>query len=141
MVKTADGMSRQDRIRDAYRRAVGDHDHAPRSIEDYLSTKDFLPGIRAAVPDVTLEEVCAVRWEDESSFTVPVKSNWSMPPAASKCRPATPRIQTSSARSTRRGCRGLDRGAPGQPQLVADDVAQYLERTGHCPAYRRFVRF
>jgi hypothetical protein len=57
MGETADGMSRQDRIREAYGRAGGDHDHSPRSIEDYLSTKDFLPAIRAAVPDVTLEEV------------------------------------------------------------------------------------
>ena len=62
MGETADRMSRQDRIREAYGRAVGDHDYSPRSIEDYLSTKDFLPAIRAAVPDVTLEEVCAVRW-------------------------------------------------------------------------------
>jgi hypothetical protein len=58
-------MSRQDRIREAYGRAVGDHDHSPRSIEDYFCTKDFLPAIRAVVPDVTLEEVCAVRWEDQ----------------------------------------------------------------------------
>ena len=65
MNETVYPLSRQDRIREAYRRAVGDHDHSPRSIEDYLSTKDFLPAIRAAVPDVTLEEVCAVRWEDE----------------------------------------------------------------------------
>jgi len=65
MNETVYPLNRQDRIREAYRRAVGDHDHSPRSIEDYLSTKDFLPAIRAAVPDVTLEEVCAVRWEDE----------------------------------------------------------------------------
>ena len=71
MGETADGMSRQDRIREAYGRAVGDHDHSPRSIEDYLSTKDFLPAIRAAVPDVTLEEVCAVRWEDEKLVHCP----------------------------------------------------------------------
>ena len=55
----------QDWIREAYGRAVGAHDHSPRSIEDYLGTKDFLPAIRAAVPDVTLEEVCAVRCDDE----------------------------------------------------------------------------
>ena len=71
MGETADGMSRQDRIREAYGRAVGDHDHSPRSIEDYLSIKDFLPAIRAAVPDVTLEEVCAVRWEDEKLVHCP----------------------------------------------------------------------
>ena len=65
MNETVYPLNRQDRIREAYRRAVGDHDHSPRSVEDYLSTKDFLPAIRAAVPDVTLEEVCAVRWEDE----------------------------------------------------------------------------
>jgi hypothetical protein len=65
MNESVDRMIRQDRIREAYRRAVGDHDHSPRSIGDYLSTKDFLPAIRAAVSDVTLEEICAVRWEDE----------------------------------------------------------------------------
>ena len=65
MNETVYPLSRQDRIREAYRRAVGDHDHSPRRIKDYFSTKDFLPAIRAAVPDVTLEEVCAVRWEDE----------------------------------------------------------------------------
>ncbi|MGB7278645.1 MAG: hypothetical protein WBD15_12970, partial [Pseudolabrys sp.] len=64
-------MSRQDRIREAYARAVGDHDHSPRSFEDYYCIKDFLPAIRAAVPDVTLEEVCAVRWDDEKLVHCP----------------------------------------------------------------------
>jgi hypothetical protein len=71
MGESADRISRQDRIREAYGRAVGDHDHSPLSIEDYLSTKDFLPAIRAAVPNVTLEEVCAVRWEDEKLVHCP----------------------------------------------------------------------
>lgn len=57
--------SRQDRIRGAYRRAVGDHDYSRRDIKDYYSVKDLLPAISAAVPDVTLEEVCAARWEDQ----------------------------------------------------------------------------
>ena len=65
-------MSRQDRIREAYGRAVGDHDHShAKHRADYLSTKDLLPAIRAAVPDVTLEEVCAVRWEDEKFVHCP----------------------------------------------------------------------
>ena len=54
MGETADGMSRQAPTPEAYGRAVGDHDHSPRSIENYLSTKNFLPAIRAAVPNVTL---------------------------------------------------------------------------------------
>ena len=58
-------LSRQERIREAYGRAVGDHDYSPRDVKDYHSIKDLLPVIRTAVPDVTLEEVCAVRWEDE----------------------------------------------------------------------------
>jgi len=58
-------QSRPDRIREAYRRAVGDHDYSERDVEDYYAIKHFLPAIRAAVPDVTLQEVCAVRWEDE----------------------------------------------------------------------------
>ncbi len=65
MNETVYPLSRQDRIREAYGRAVADHDHSPRSIKDYYSIKDLLPVIRAAVTDVTLEEVCAVRWEDE----------------------------------------------------------------------------
>ena len=71
MGETADGMSRQERIREAYGRAVGDHDYSPRSIKDYHSIKDLLPVIRAAVPDVTLEEVCAVRREDEKIVHCP----------------------------------------------------------------------
>jgi hypothetical protein len=58
-------VSRQDRIREAYGRAVGDHDYSSREVEDYYCINDLLPVIRAAVPDVTLEEVCAVRWEDD----------------------------------------------------------------------------
>ena len=54
MGETADGIRRQARIREAYGRAIGDHDHSPRSIENYLSTKNFLPAIRAAIPNVTL---------------------------------------------------------------------------------------
>jgi hypothetical protein len=73
MSESVDRMSRHDRICEAYRRAVGDHDHSPRSITDYLSTKDFLPAIRAAVPDATLEEVCAVRWEDEKLVHCPAE--------------------------------------------------------------------
>ena len=65
MNETVYPLSRQDRIREAYRRAVGDHDYSPRDIKDYHSIKEIFPVIRAAVTDVTLEEVCAVRWEDE----------------------------------------------------------------------------
>ena len=65
MNETVYPLSRQDRIREAYGRAVGDHDYSPRGIKDYHTIKDLLPVIRAAVTDVTLEEVCAVRWEDE----------------------------------------------------------------------------
>ena len=65
MNETVYSLSRQDRIREAYGRAVGDHDYSPRGIKDYHTIKDLLPVIRAAVTDVTLEEVCAVRWEDE----------------------------------------------------------------------------
>jgi hypothetical protein len=71
MNETVYPLSRQDRIREAYRRAVGDHDQSPRSIEDYHSIKDLLLVIRAAVADVTLEEVCAVRWGDEKLFHFP----------------------------------------------------------------------
>ena len=73
MNKTGYPLSRQDRIREAYQRAVGDHDHSEHRLEDYLSTKDFLPAIRAVVPDATLEEVCAVRWEDEKLAHCPVE--------------------------------------------------------------------
>ena len=65
MNETVYPLSRQDRIREAYLRAVGDHDYSPRDIKDYHTVKDLLSVIRAAVTDVTLEEVCAVRWEDE----------------------------------------------------------------------------
>jgi hypothetical protein len=65
MNETVYPLSRQERIREAYGRAVGDHDYSPRDVKDYHSIKDLLPVIRAAVPDVTLEEVCAVRWDDE----------------------------------------------------------------------------
>ena len=65
MNETVHPLSRRDRIREAYGRAVGDHDYSSRGIKDYYTTKDLLPVIRAAVTDVTLEEVCAVRWEDE----------------------------------------------------------------------------
>ena len=64
-------LGRQDRIREAYGRAVGDHDYSLRGIKDYYTIKDLLPVIRAAVPDVTLEEVCAVRWEDEKLYHCP----------------------------------------------------------------------
>jgi hypothetical protein len=49
-------LSRKERIREAYGRAVGDHDYSPRDVKDYHSIKDLLPVIRAAVTDVTLEE-------------------------------------------------------------------------------------
>ena len=71
MNETVYPLSRQDRIREAYGRAVGDHDYSLRDIKDYHTIKDILPVIRAAVPDVTLEEVCAVRWEDEKLFHCP----------------------------------------------------------------------
>ena len=58
-------MSRQDQILEAYRRAVGDHDYSPRDVEDYYCINDLLPVIRTAVPDATLEEVGAARWEDK----------------------------------------------------------------------------
>ena len=69
MNETVYPLSRQDRIREAYGRAVGDHDYSPRGIKDCPAIKDLLPVIRASVTDVTLEEVCAMRWEDE-------KFNW-----------------------------------------------------------------
>ena len=64
-------LSRQDRIREAYGRAVGEHDHSLRDIGDYHTIKDLLGDIHAAVPDVTLEEVCAARWEDEMLYWCP----------------------------------------------------------------------
>ena len=54
MNETVYPLSRQDRIREAYGRAVGGHDYSPRGIKDYRTTKDILPVIRAAVTDVTL---------------------------------------------------------------------------------------
>jgi hypothetical protein len=66
-------LSRQDRIREAYKRAVGDHDSSPQEIEDYYTINDLLPVIRAAVADVTLEEVCAVRWKDEKLYHCPIE--------------------------------------------------------------------
>ena len=74
MGETADGMSRQDRIREACGRAVGDHDHSPRSIEDYLSTKDFLPAIRARFPTLRWRRSAPCVGTTRSSFTVPAKS-------------------------------------------------------------------
>ena len=73
MNETVYPLSRQDRIREAYGRAVGDHDYSPRGIEDYHSIKDLLPVVRTAVTDVTLEEVCAVRWEDEKLAHCPIE--------------------------------------------------------------------
>ena len=73
MNETVYPLSRQDRIREAYGRAVGDHDYSPRGIKDYRTIKDILPVIRAAVTDVTLEEVCAVRWEDKRLSLCPIE--------------------------------------------------------------------
>ena len=73
MNETVYPLSRQDRIREAYGRAVGDHDYSPRGIKDYRTIKDLLPVIRAAVADVTLEEVCAVRWEDKRLSLSPIE--------------------------------------------------------------------
>lgn len=73
MNETVYPLSRQDRIREAYGRAVGDHDYSPRGIKDYRTIKDLLPVIRAAVADVTLEEVCAVRWHDEKLYHCPIE--------------------------------------------------------------------
>jgi hypothetical protein len=39
---------------------------------------DLLPVIRATVADVTLEGVCAVRWEDKKLYQYPLKSKWSI---------------------------------------------------------------
>ena len=73
MNETMYPLTRQDRIREAYGRAVGDHDRSLRDVKDYHTVKDILPIIRAAVPDVTLEEVCAVRWEDEKLYWCPTE--------------------------------------------------------------------
>jgi hypothetical protein len=73
MNETGHPLSRQDRIREAYGRAVGDHDYSSRDIEDYYTIKDLVPVIRAAVTDVTLEEVCAVRWEDKKLYWCPLE--------------------------------------------------------------------
>ena len=73
MNETGHPLSRQDRIGEAYGRAVGDHDYSPRGTEDYYTINDLLPVIRAAVTDVTLEEVCAVRWEDEKLYHCPIE--------------------------------------------------------------------
>ena len=43
MNETVYPLSRQDRIREAYGRAVGDHDYSPRGIKDYHTIKDLLP--------------------------------------------------------------------------------------------------
>jgi hypothetical protein len=56
---------RQDQIWEAYRQAVGDPDYSSYAVRDYPKIEDLLPDILAAVPDVTLEEVCAARLEDE----------------------------------------------------------------------------
>jgi hypothetical protein len=64
-------LTRQEQIREAYRRAVGDHDYSPQDIKDYYTIKDLLPVIRAAVADVTLEEVCAVRGADKKLYDNP----------------------------------------------------------------------
>jgi len=66
-------LTRQEQIREAYRRAVGDHDYSPHDIEDYYTIKDLLPVIRATVADVTLEEVCAARWEDKKLYHCPIE--------------------------------------------------------------------
>src|SRR4051812_12093689 len=63
MIETTHPLSRQDRIREAYERAVGDHDSS-RGIEDYYTIEFLFSVIRATVTDLTMEEVCAVRWED-----------------------------------------------------------------------------
>jgi hypothetical protein len=73
MNETVYPLSRQDRIREAYRRAVGDSGYSPRDIKDYHTAKDLLSLIRAAVPDVTLEEVCVVRREDKKLSWCPVE--------------------------------------------------------------------
>ena len=73
MNETVYPLSRQDRIREAYGRAVGDHDYSPRGIKDYRTIKDILPVIRAAVTDVTLEEVRALRWEDKKLSHCPIE--------------------------------------------------------------------
>ena len=39
MGETADRMSRQDRIREAYGRAVGDHDHSPDGASQFTLSR------------------------------------------------------------------------------------------------------
>jgi hypothetical protein len=73
MNETGHPLSRQGRIREAYERAVGLHDYLPRAVEDYYTINDLLPVIRAEVADVTLEEVCSVRWEDEKLYHCPAE--------------------------------------------------------------------
>jgi hypothetical protein len=73
MKETVCSLSRQDRIREAYGRAVGDHDYSRRNVKDYHCINDLLPVIRATVPDVTLEEVCSVRCEDRRLSHCPVE--------------------------------------------------------------------
>ena len=73
MVEIEYPLSRKDRIREVYRRAVGDHDCSLRRIRDYYTIKNILPVIRAAVTDVTLEEVCAVRWENKKLYWCPAE--------------------------------------------------------------------
>ncbi len=73
MKETVCSLSRQDRIREAYGRAVGDHDYSRRNVKDYHCINDLLPVIRATVPDVTLEEVCSVRGEDRRLSLCPVE--------------------------------------------------------------------
>jgi hypothetical protein len=80
MNETAYPLSRQDRIREAYRRAVGDHDYSSRNVKDYYTIKDIFPVIRAAVTDVTLEEVCAVRWEDKKLYWCPKEIEMELAP-------------------------------------------------------------
>ena len=82
-----------------------------------------------------------MRWEDEKSVhLVPVKSNWSMRPAASKCRPATPRIQTSSARSTRMR---MPRPSPRRTRRDAErptfDAWQHLPSRSSASASSRII--
>ena len=73
MTETVYPLSRQDRIREAYGRAVGDHDYSSRGITDYHTTKDLLPVIRAAVTDVTLTSTSTC------SITIPAYRPWGPP--------------------------------------------------------------
>ncbi|MET3838578.1 hypothetical protein [Bradyrhizobium sp. OAE829] len=80
MNETDPPSSRQDRIREAYRRAVGDHDYSSREPKDCSAVKDLLPVIRDVVTDVTLEEVCAVRWEDQKIYWCPLEIETELAP-------------------------------------------------------------